>query len=117
MRIVINGKEVTNPVVRALFGMFALLVVGVIAALAIFLILPLVGIVVTVSVGLVGVLLVALGVGIPLMILGGTLIGALLTPFAVLRERSKRRELPGKPLLPASRSPHSQDGDLRLRIP
>jgi hypothetical protein len=88
-RIVINGREVTNPAAKAVIGTVAVLVAGLLAAAVIFVVLPLVGIAVTLAVGLVGVVLVALAVGIPLMILGGTILGALLTPRASLKERKK----------------------------
>lgn len=86
-RIVINGKEITNPAVKAAVGTTAVLFAGLIAAAIIFLVLPLVGIVVTLTVGLVGVILVALGVGIPIVILAGTFFGVLLAPFGILRGR------------------------------
>ena len=89
--IVINGREVTNPVAKAAIGMVAVLFAGLVAAAVIFIVLPLVGIAVTLSVGLIGVVLVALGVGIPVLILGGAILGALLTPFAALKERKKLR--------------------------
>ena len=91
IHIVINGTEVRNPAAKALIGMWAVVCAGLVAAVAIFLVLPLVGIVVTLSVGLVGVVLIALGVGIPVLILGGTILGVLLAPFAALRERKKLR--------------------------
>lgn len=97
-RIVINGKEVHNPVVKAALGMLAVIIFGVFAAVIVFLILPLLGIAVTLAVGLLAVLLVALGIGIPMFILGGALLGAILTPLAVIsekRQRGSRRKLPG----------------------
>jgi len=89
--IVINGREVTNPLAKAAIGTGVVLFSGLIAAAVIFIVLPLAGIVVTLSIGLVGVVLVALGVGIPILLLGGTILGALLTPFTVLKERKKLR--------------------------
>lgn len=87
----INGKAVTHPVARTAIGMAAVLGVGVVAAMVIFLVLPLVGIVVTLSVGLVGVVLFALGVGIPVLILGSAILGVVLVPFGALRKRKKMR--------------------------
>ena len=43
-RIVINGKEVDNPIVKAALGMLAVIFFGVFAAVVVFLILPLLGI-------------------------------------------------------------------------
>ena len=87
--IEISGKEVTNPLGKAAIGALAILIVGLIATAVIFLVLPLVGIAVTLTVGLMGVILVALGIGVPVLILGGSLLGALLMPFAALRDRRK----------------------------
>ena len=97
-RIVINGKEVDNPVVKAALGMLAVIFFGVFTAVVVFLILPLLGIAVTLAVGLLAVLLVVLGIGIPMFILGGAALGAILTPLAVIgekRQRGSRRKLPG----------------------
>jgi hypothetical protein len=89
--IIINGKEVTHPAARMLIKMGAVLLAGLVAAAVVFMVLPLVGIAVTLSVGLVGVVLIGLGIGLPLIILGSTVLGALLTPLAALKERRKLR--------------------------
>jgi hypothetical protein len=97
-RIVINGKEVDNPIAKAALGMLAVIFFGAFAAVVVFLILPLLGIAVTLAVGLLAVLLVALGVGIPMFIVGGAVLGAILTPLAAVsekRQRDSRRKLPG----------------------
>jgi hypothetical protein len=97
-RIVINGKEVDNPIAKAALGMLAVIFFGVFAAVVVFLILPLLGVAVTLAVGLVAVLLVALGIGIPMFILGGAVLGAILTPFAARSEKrqgNNHRKLPG----------------------
>lgn len=90
VHIDIKGREVTNPVAKALIGIGAILFSGLVAAAVIFIILPLVGVFVTLSVGLVGVVLVALGVGIPVLILGRVILRVLLAPFTALRGRSKQ---------------------------
>ncbi len=69
MRVVINGREVTNPAARAVIGMWAILIAGFVGAALMFVVLPLVGIAVTLSVGLAGVALIALGLGLPVLIL------------------------------------------------
>jgi len=58
-RIIINDKEVTNPYIKGLLILGAILVVAVVAAVVIFVLLPIIGIAVTVSVGFIAVLLVA----------------------------------------------------------
>ena len=62
-------------------------------AVVIFLVLPLIGILVTLTVGMVGVILIALSIAIPLLLLGGMLLGLLLAPFASLGERRRSRWL------------------------
>ena len=97
-RIVIDGKEVDSPVVKVALGMLAVLFFGAFAAVVVFLILPLLGIAVTLAVGLVVILLVALGIGIPMFILGGAVLGMILTPLAAMSERrhgNNHRKLPG----------------------
>jgi len=97
-RIVINGQEVDNPMAQAALGVLAVLFFGVFAAVVVVLVLPLLGIAVTLAVGLFAVLLAALGIGIPMFILGGAVLGAMLTPFAAMSERrhgNDRRKLPG----------------------
>lgn len=78
IRIRINEREITNPWVRLLIVLATLLVAGVFASLVIFVVLPLIGIAVTFTVGLVGVLILALLIAVPLIV-GGALLGALLS--------------------------------------
>ena len=78
IRIVINEREVTNPWVRLLIALSTLLVAGIFGAFVIFVVLPLIGIAVTLTLGLIGVFLLALVIAIPLLI-GGALLGALLS--------------------------------------
>ena len=78
IRIVINEREVTNPWVRLLIALSTLLVAGIFGAFVIFVVLPLIGIAVTLTLGLLGVFLLALVIAIPLLI-GGALLGALLS--------------------------------------
>jgi len=89
-RIIVNGKEITNPFAKAVIGIFAVLLAGGITALILFLVLPLVGIIVSLSVGLVAVVLIGLGIGLPLVLAGGVLVGAIMTPFAILKKKLKR---------------------------
>ena len=50
-RIIINGKEVTNPFTRGLLILSAVLVTALVSAIVIFILLPIIGIAVTLSVG------------------------------------------------------------------
>jgi len=57
--IIINGKEVTSPFIKALLILGAILVASLVMAVVIFVLLPLIGVVVTLSVGFVVIFLVA----------------------------------------------------------
>ncbi|MFC1589629.1 hypothetical protein ACFL3P_05085 [Pseudomonadota bacterium] len=50
-RIIINGKEVTNPLTRVLLILSAILITALVSAIVIFILLPIIGIAVTLSVG------------------------------------------------------------------
>ncbi|HEY5700512.1 MAG TPA: hypothetical protein VIT83_00310 [Gammaproteobacteria bacterium] len=96
-RIVINGKEVESPLAKALVGFVTFAVLAALASVFVFLFLPLVGIAVTMAVGIVIVILIALVFALPLLLLWGALIGAILTPFAAMRgdtRRNSRGRLP-----------------------
>ena len=57
--IIINGQEVTSPFIKALLILGAILVASLVMAVVIFVLLPLIGVVVTLSVGFVVIFLVA----------------------------------------------------------
>lgn len=88
-RVVINGKEVRNPFARVLVGTLGLVFAGLVVAGVLFFVLPIVGVIVTFSVGLVGVLLVCLGVALPILILGGMLFGVVAMPFSLFDRKKK----------------------------
>lgn len=72
-RIVINGHEVTNPLVKFSFILGAILVTGLVIAAVVFILLPLVGITVAASVAFV------------LVVITGTIIAAfVLALFSIL---------------------------------
>lgn len=85
-KIVINDKEVTNPLFKVLISIGAILFSILVAGLTVFLVLPLVGVVVSTTIGVVIVVLVALAIGIPILILVGWIIGVFLKPFAGKKE-------------------------------
>ncbi|MCK4704993.1 MAG: hypothetical protein KAT90_05900 [Gammaproteobacteria bacterium] len=58
-RIIINGKEVTNPFSRALLILSAILITALVTAVVIFILLPLIGIAVTLSISFVLIFIVA----------------------------------------------------------
>ena len=59
-RIVINGREVESPLAKALLGFVTFAVLAALASVFVFLVLPRVGIAVTMAVGIVIVVVVAL---------------------------------------------------------
>ncbi|MES0326952.1 MAG: hypothetical protein ABUK13_02065 [Gammaproteobacteria bacterium] len=58
-RIIINGREVTNPLTRALLILSAILITALVTAIVIFILLPIIGIAVTLSVGFILIFVVA----------------------------------------------------------
>jgi len=59
-RIIINGSEITNPFTKALVMFAGISIAAVVAALVIFVLFPLIGIAVTLSVGVIAVFVVAI---------------------------------------------------------
>ena len=90
-RIVINGREVTNPLAKAAIAGLAVLSALIIVGLVLLIVLPLVGVTVGLTVVTVGVILVIIGVLVPLLILGGTLFALIAAPFQALAERRRKR--------------------------
>lgn len=62
-RIVINGKEITNPVIKAGLVFGFILIASIVSVIVVFVLLPLIGIVITLSVGFVGVVIAAIIAG------------------------------------------------------
>lgn len=58
-RIILNGKEVTNPLTWALLILSAILITALVTAIVIFILLPIIGIAVTLSVGFILIFVVA----------------------------------------------------------
>ncbi len=59
-RIIINGKEVTNPFTRFLLIQGAIVIAALVAAVVIFILFPLIGIAVTLSIGFLAIFIVAI---------------------------------------------------------
>jgi len=79
--IEINGKKITNPAAFLFIAIVAVLFTGIMTALVIFLILPITGIVLSLSVGLTILILITVLVGLPLIILIKIILWILLKPF------------------------------------
>ncbi len=58
-RIIINGKEVTNPVTKAFMIIGAIIVTAFVTAFVIFVLLPIIGVAVTLSVGFIVIFILA----------------------------------------------------------
>ncbi len=59
-RIIINGKEVTNPLTRGLLILGAIIFAALVAAVVIFILLPVIGIAVTLSFGFIMIFVIAI---------------------------------------------------------
>jgi len=59
-RIIINGNEITNPVTRFLLMLAAIIVAALAAAVVIFILFPIIGIAVTLSIGFIAIFIVAI---------------------------------------------------------
>ena len=68
-RIIINGKEVTNPFARVLLIFGAIIVAALVAALVIFVLFPVIGIAVTLSIGVIAIFIVAIMMSVTALVL------------------------------------------------
>lgn len=66
-RIIINGKEVTNPFSREFLILGAIIVAACVTAFVIFVLFPVIGIAVTLSVGFILIFIVAIAVSVILL--------------------------------------------------
>lgn len=67
MRLMINGKEVTNPAVKAVVGSFMMGIVVLLMSLFFFVLLPLLGVALGVGLAAAATAVGSLGVGVPLL--------------------------------------------------
>ncbi len=68
-RIIINGKEVTNPFARVLLISGAIIVAALVTALVVFVLFPVIGIAVTLSVGIIAIFIVAIMMSVTALVL------------------------------------------------
>src|SRR4051812_8717657 len=73
MRLMVNGREVTNPAARAVAMMVVMAIVAFLMALLMFVALPLLGVAIGAALGLLGVGAGSVLIGIPLAIRRGRL--------------------------------------------
>jgi len=90
-RIIIKGKEVSNPFARALLLLGAIIVAALVAAVVIFVLLPVIGIAVTLSFGFIVIFVIAIMASVISLVLV-TMISSWLfgsTEFRVIRIHRK----------------------------
>ncbi|HEY9051964.1 MAG TPA: hypothetical protein VIQ03_10500 [Gammaproteobacteria bacterium] len=68
-RIIINGKEVTSPLLKTLLVLGAIIVSATVIAIVVFVLLPLIGVAVTLSAGFIIVFVIAAIVGVAILVL------------------------------------------------
>ena len=90
-QIIINGKQVTNPFTRLMVIVGAIIIAALVAAFVIFILLPLIGVAVTLSVGFIVILVLATMASVVALVLV-TIISSWLFGSAEFRiERIHRR--------------------------
>lgn len=92
MRLIINGKEVTNPVVKFFIGTGTILVAVMFFAFIVFVILPLLGIALTISVGIITVFLAALIFAVLWFSVGAGIMAMIVAIFNKLLFRQEDRK-------------------------
>ncbi len=90
-QILINGKEVTNPFVKAFLVLSAIITLAIVTAIILFVLLPIVGVAVTLSAGFVLVFVVAMIVGIAVLTFGTVILGLLFGAVEFRMEHPRRR--------------------------
>lgn len=78
--IVINGKEITNPIAKAALVVGAILIAALITVVIVFVLLPVVGIAITLTIGFVAVFFVAILAGIATLLLSTAVFGWMFGP-------------------------------------
>ena len=79
----LNRLDVPDPVMRILGAALALLIAAAVIGVVLFIVLPAVHLLVTLVLGGVGILLLALAIGLPAVVLGRALLSVLLLPFRI----------------------------------
>ena len=68
-RIIINGREVSNPFVRMLLILGAIVFAALVTAFVIFILLPIIGVAVTLSVGFIVIFIIAMMASVAALVL------------------------------------------------
>lgn len=83
-RIIINGREITNPVAAFFIKVGALLLAAAIIVLVLGLVLPIVGVAIASALGLALLIVLIVLLAIPIFLIGGPILAILVAPFAIL---------------------------------
>ena len=88
-QVVINGKEITNPAAKASLALGAILVASLITALIVFVLLPLIGVGITLSVGFIAIFFIATLIGVATLLFGAAIFGWMFGPtkFTLKKKR------------------------------
>lgn len=89
-KILVNGKEVTNPFLKAFLVVGAIITVAIAAAVVIFILLPIIGVAVTLSAGFVVIFIVAIFAGIATLAFVTALLAMLFGAMEFHIEKSHR---------------------------
>lgn len=90
-KILINGKEVTNPFVKAFLVFGAIITVALVTTVVIFVLLPIIGVAVTLSAWIVVIFIVAIIVGIATLAFVTAMLGMLFGAMEFRIEKSRKR--------------------------
>lgn len=91
-RVVINGKEITNPVAKVALAFGLVLVASLIAVVVIFVLLPVVGIVITLSISFIVVFIAAIIAGFAALVLTTAVFGRFFGPTDFRIEKIHKRK-------------------------
>lgn len=89
-KILVNGKEVTNPFVKAFLVLGAIITVAIVAAVVIFILLPIIGVAVTLSAWVIAIFIAAIVVGITSLAFVTALLAMLFGAMEFHFEKSRR---------------------------
>lgn len=90
-KILINGKEVTNPYVKAFLVIGAIITMALVTTVVIFVLLPIIGVAVTLSAGFVVIFIVAIFLGIATLAFVTAMLGMLFGAMEFRIEKSRKR--------------------------
>ena len=90
-RIIINGKEVTNPVTKTFLIFGAIIIAALVSAFVIFVLLPLIGVAVTLSVGFIIIFIVATIISVATLAFVSILLGWLFGEAEFRYEKTHKR--------------------------